>query len=66
MCVPREGVIDGEGSGEVRVFFNPDHQSASYTDKLLVEFNEKVSGVRIEVFTHVAFTGRKHYPAHDC
>lgn len=38
-----EGVIEGEGSKEVRVCFSPDHQSSAYTDKVIVELNEKVS-----------------------
>ena len=43
MCVPREGVVEGEGTKEVRVTFSPDHQSHAYSDKLIVEYNGKVS-----------------------
>lgn len=46
VCVPSEGVVAGEGSKEVRVFFSPDHQSKAYSDKLLVDYNEKVSEKR--------------------
>ncbi len=42
MCVPREGVVEGEGTMEVRVFFSPDHQSTAYSDRLIVEYNGKV------------------------
>lgn len=47
MCVPSEGVVEGEGSKDVRIFFTPDHQSIAYSDRLLVDYNEKVrEGVR--------------------
>jgi hypothetical protein len=40
--VPSEGVVVGEGSKEVRVFFSPDHQSKAYSDKLVIDYNDKV------------------------
>lgn len=43
MCVPMEGIVEGEGSKEIRIFFSPDHQSKAYSDKLIVTYNEKVS-----------------------
>ena len=42
VCVPSEGVVMGEGSKEVRIFFSPDHQSKAYSDRLLVDYNGKV------------------------
>ena len=45
VCVPSEGVVMGESSKEVRIFFSPDHQSKAYSDRLLVEYNGKVCRV---------------------
>ena len=45
VCTPREGVVEGEGTMEVRVFFSPDHQSTAYSDRLIVEYNGKVSPI---------------------
>ena len=43
LCVPREGVVEGKGTVEIRVFFSPDHQSMAYSDRLIVEYNGRVS-----------------------
>ena len=49
VCVPSEGVVEGEGTKDVRVFFTPDHQSTAYSDRLLVDYNEKVRHVTCDM-----------------
>ena len=43
VCSPTEGVVEGEGRQEIQVTFRPDHQSRAYSDRLIIELNEKVN-----------------------